>query len=155
MIDRAQQRYLLTGVTVGLVALLGGLLLLHLRGSFTIDGNAATAAPRGMTVPLDLTFTNKNGFPISVTDVKVTVRYVNGPHVDPAHRCTARDFVVEQLSSRVRVTVGAHRSRSLSELQVPDENWPEVRLVGPTSDHDCRGASVTFNYTASRSLKLW
>ena len=87
--------------------------------------------------------------------MQVTIRNVNAPNADQTHQCTEWDYAVQQIADGVEVTVGARSKRSLSDLRVPDANWPEVRLIASSPQHGCLGASLTFNYTASRSLKLW
>jgi hypothetical protein len=154
MTGRTRRRCVLAGATTCLVSVVGASMLL-LPGPFSIAGTAATPTAEGVGVPLDLTFTNDNGFPITVTRVQVTIRNVNAPNADLAHQCSERDFAVEQLAGDIKVTVGARTKRSLSDLHVPDGSWPEVSLIAAALHQGCVGASLTFNYTASRSLKLW
>jgi hypothetical protein len=154
MTGSARRQYVLPGAMACSWALIAGLVLV-LHGTFSIAGTAAVPASFGVPVPLDLTFTNDNSFPITVTHVLVTIRNVNAPNADQTHRCTERDYAVEQISGDIEVTVGARTKRSLSDLHVPDASWPEVSLIAGPENHGCAGASLTFNYTASRSLKLW
>lgn len=137
-------------------ALLGVLLLLRpFRGSFTIEGNATAPISPGVTVRLDVTLTNRSNFPITVTGLTVSVRDVNAPYANVAHPCSIGDFTVDQLRSSVVITVGARTIDSLSGLHIAATAWPQVGMRrGKAGQLGCAGASLTLDYSASRSWKI-
>jgi hypothetical protein len=114
-----------------------------------IDGNATEPISPGVKVPLDLEFTNPHGFPISVTDLSVTVKKVSAPNADDIHPCAVGDFAVDQVSSTLDIKVDAGATSTLSSLDVGRAMWPHVGLLDRSVDQDgCKGASLTLAYAA-------
>jgi len=120
---------------------------------FTIHGNAATPISPGLMSPLNLMFANPNAVSLSVTGLYVTVRKVSAPNADDAHPCSVRDFTVGQASSNLRITLAAQATRTLSSLDLPLAQWPQVGMLQRSVNQDgCKGASLTLAYAASGIL---
>jgi hypothetical protein len=118
--------------------------------SFTIDGDAVAPISPGVRAPLDLKFTNRQDVPLTVTRLRVTVQRVSAPNADKAHPCAARDFVVDQASSGLEITLARRSTSVLSRLGVSPADQPHVGMVNRAANQDgCKGASVTLAYTAS------
>ena len=132
--------------------LLAGMLVRLTLGSFSIDGNAAAPIARGVAVPLDVRFTNRYDFPISVSDLTVTVLGVSAPDADGISQCTVDDFVVGRLASNVEIAVGARATRS---LHLARGARPQVGILGRSAYQGaCKGATLTLAYTASGKLRI-
>ena len=60
--------------------------------------------------------------------------YLGSPQATPALPCTISDFSVQQYSGLLPLVVAAQSTVSLSELGVPQAEWPEVTMIDrPTS----------------------
>jgi len=117
--------------------------------AFTIHGNAAELISPGVEAFIDLEFTNPHDFPISVTELGVTVRDVSAPNADDIHRCAVGDFTVDQAPSSVRITLSARSTTTLSGLGIARTTWPRVGMRDRSFNQDgCKGASLALNYTA-------
>jgi hypothetical protein len=156
MTDVARRRHLLTWIASAVVTILAGALLVRVfAASFSMGGDATATMWHDVPVAVDVTFSNGYDFPITVTDLRVTVRSVKAPHGGGAHRCTVDDFVVRQVSSKVKITVGARATSSLSSLHLPGSTWPHVGMISRSvNQHACQGAFLTLAYTASRTVKI-
>lgn len=121
--------------------------------SFTIAGNASKPTSPGVMAPLDLSFTNPNDTPMSVTDLRVTVRKVSAPNADAGHPCAVGDFAVNQAARGLKVTVATRATSTLSSLDLPHDQWPHVVMLQRSVNQDgCKGASLTLAYAASGTL---
>lgn len=117
--------------------------------SFTIAGNALKLISPGVMAPLDLSFTNLDDAPMSVTNLRVTVRKVIAPNANAAHPCAVGDFTVSQAASGFKVTVAARATSTLSSFDLPLAQWPEVGMLQRSVNQDgCKGASLTLGYAA-------
>jgi hypothetical protein len=117
---------------------------------FAIEGSAAQSIAPGVTVPIDLEFTNPNDVSISVTDLVVTVDEVSAPRADRVHACVREDFTVDQVSPDFEITLAAGATSTLSGLGVAPEDWPRVGMLDRSVNQDgCKGASLTLGFVAS------
>ena len=115
-----------------------------------IDGNVVEPISPGVTVPLDLTFTNPHDAAMSMTSLTVAVQDINAPNSDDTHSCTIDDFTVGQAPGDLRITLAARATNTLSGLGVPSKMWPcMVMLNRPVNQDGCKGASLTLAYAAS------
>jgi hypothetical protein len=121
--------------------------------SFTIAGSATESISPGVKAPLDLKLTNPHDFPMSVTDLRVTVQKVSAPNADNARPCSIGDFAVGQASSKITITVAARATSALSSLGLARAAWPQVGMLDRSVNQDgCKGASLTLGYAASGTL---
>jgi len=138
-----------TGASTGI----GGAALADSAGSFTIGGSAAEPISPGVMAPLDLRLTNPHDSPMSVTDLRVTVREVSAPNADDAHPCAIGDFAVDQASNDLSITVPARATSTLSSLGLARAKRPHVGMLNrPANQDGCKGASLTLAYTATGTL---
>jgi hypothetical protein len=110
--------------------------------NFQISGDAtAPLYPGGAAAPVDLGFTNPNTFGITVSDVAVKIAGSSSA------ACDASNFVVgSQFAGTVRLAPGA--TRSLSQLGIPQADWPRVAMVdSPVGQNACESSSVELSYT--------
>jgi hypothetical protein len=121
--------------------------------SFTISGDLAEPVSPGVAVPLDLTIVNAHEHPLIVTDVTVTVEAVDAPHATEARPCDTDDFAVVQISTASALRVEAGTSRSLADLGMEPEEWPQVGMIDTATNQDgCKAASLELAYTATGRL---
>jgi hypothetical protein len=109
---------------------------------FQISGDAtAPLFPGGPASPVDLSFTNPNTFPIAVSGVAVKVDGTSSA------ACDASNFSVgSQLPSSLSLPPSA--TRSLSQLGIPNSDWPRVAMVDSSASQDaCKNASVQLAYS--------
>ena len=124
-------------------------------GPLTIDGNAPVVIPLDRPAAVDVEFTNHNVLPVDVTNVRVRVRRISAPNADARHPCRVDDYAVVQIPAGVRIALGRRSTSSLSTLAVSRADWPRVALRTSSANQDgCVGAVVSFDYTASRRLRI-
>ncbi len=122
--------------------------------TFGIAGDATQTMSPGVTVRIDVTMTNSNDRPMTVSGLAITIDRVTAPRADRLHPCSVDDFTVEQPEVDLRATVPANTLRSLSSLGVDQERWPRVGMVNRSVNQDgCKGALVTLVYSGSGTLQ--
>jgi len=128
----------------------GGADLANRAPQFSIAGHTARPISPGVTVPLNLRFTNRNGFIVTATRLRVALWKVIAPRANAAHRCTVRDFAVGQAPSTVKIRLAAHRTTSLRRLHLKLAAWPHVTMLDRrVNQNGCKGAFVRLRYTAA------
>jgi hypothetical protein len=116
---------------------------------FAISGNLAGLLAPGVTLPLNLTVTNPNNKPVSVTNLTVTLQSVTRAPVT-TKPCGTGDYSVTQYSGPYPLTTPANGSATLSGLGVARSSMPKVSMVNAPTDQDgCKGASLTLAYLGS------
>ena len=63
-----------------------------LSAAFQIQGDATAPVSPGISVPLDLRFTNPHVEAMTVTHLKVTIRKLTAPGADRDHPCSVSDY---------------------------------------------------------------
>jgi hypothetical protein len=119
---------------------------------FTISGNLSGALSPGVSLPLNLTLSNPNKKPLSVTNLTVTVQNVTrtSSAVTRNLPCGTADYAVTQYSGPYPLTVPANGTVSLSSLGVPPLALPKVAMLDTGSNQDgCKGATLTLAYAGS------
>jgi hypothetical protein len=128
-------------------------LVLSSSGSpFAISGDLSGMLSPGVSRPLDLTLSNPNKKPLSVTNLTVSVQTVTRTSYAIAYRlpCGADDYAITQYSGPYPLTVPAGRSASLSGLGVPSAAWPKVAMLDTATNQDgCKGAALALAYSGS------
>jgi len=106
---------------------------------YALDGDARTALLPGTSSPIDLRITNPNPVPITVVSNSTTVS-------TGTVACDPSDFaMVHELGTPVEVP--PRSTRSLSQLGVPQDDWPTVAMVETASDQDaCQDLVLTLHY---------
>jgi hypothetical protein len=124
-----------------------------LSAAFMIDGDATAPISPGITVPLDLRFTNPHPESLSVSHLRVTMHRLIAPNADSGHPCSARDYRVTQLRSSVEILLPPSATTGLQDLNIPRKSWPQVgMLYQPYNQDGCRGATLKLSYTAFGTL---
>jgi hypothetical protein len=110
---------------------------------FNISGSAtSTLYPGGPASPIDLVFENPNTSPITVNSVTVSISGTS------AALCGAENFTMDQQLQATPV-VPAGSTRSLSQLGVPQSQWPQLRMVGNGNQDACQNATVNLAYAGT------
>jgi hypothetical protein len=124
-----------------------------LSAAFQIQGDATAPVSPGITVPLDLRFTNPHVEPMTVTQLKVTMRKLTAPWADEDHPCSVEDYEVTQIASSVEIVLPPSATTGFRDLDIPQKRWPRVGMIYGASNQDgCRGATLKLAYTAFGTL---
>jgi len=119
---------------------------------FTIAGNLADPLAPGISRPLNLTLTNPNNKPLSVTNLTVTVKTVTRTAYAVSHNqpCTTGDYAVAQYSGPYPLTVPANGSASLASLGISTSARPKVSMLNTALNQDgCKGATLALAFSGS------
>ena len=121
--------------------------------NFGISGSVSAIEP-GVARPLNLSLSNPNQRPLSLTLVTVGARAVTAPHATRLLPCTLADFAIWQFSGSYPIAVPASSTLTLSSLGIPSARWPQVAMLDrPVSQNGCIGASLALSYSATGSLR--
>ena len=117
---------------------------------FTISGDLADPSSPGVLVPLDLSITNPYDDVLRVSGVVVTVDAVDAPRATTDLPCSTADFVVQQLDAGAALQIMPGETRSLSQLGIPEDGWPQVGMTDAESNQDgCKGATLSLEYAGT------
>ena len=111
-----------------------------IRKQFGIQGEAGVGLRPGTGTALDLVMSNPFKFPIRVVEMSVMA---TGPA-----SCSATENL-ETVSSSFKgdVVIPANSARSLSELKVPSDQWPQLRMKNSgVNQNACKNASFQLTY---------
>jgi hypothetical protein len=132
-----------------LVAGAGGGMFDKPRQFFTIDGNLDKPVYPGGSVPLDLSVTNPLETDLGVSRLLVEVDAVDAPNATIWQPCEIDDFAVEQLSGYDELIVEAGATTTLTDLGIPREDWPRVRMFNADYNQDgCKNATFSLAFSA-------
>ena len=124
-----------------------------LSAAFQIQGDATAPVSPGISVPLDLRFTNPHIEPMAVTHLKVTIRKLTAPGADRDHPCSVSDYQLKQIADSVEIMLPPSATTGFRELHIPEKRWPQVGMIYGESNQDgCRGATLKLGYTAFGTL---
>jgi hypothetical protein len=127
-----------------------GYVSVRASSSFTISGDVRRPISPGELVPIDFRLDNTSDVDLAIDDITVAVVGIDAPRADVDHPCSAADFEVRQLSGGVLLRIAGNSAENLSEMALPEENWPAVSMVNrPVNQDGCKGASLTLRYEAS------
>ncbi|MGW5192831.1 COG1470 family protein [Kribbella sp. NPDC004138] len=119
---------------------------------FAISGDLSGTLAPGISRPLDLTLTNPNKKPISVTNLTVTVQSVTRTSYATTHNlpCAPADYKVTHYGGTYPLTVPGSGNASLSGLGIAQSAWPQVTMLDTATNQDgCKGATITLAYAGS------
>jgi hypothetical protein len=117
---------------------------------FTISGDSIGALAPGLAVPLDLTLANPGPSDIAITGLKANVTGVGAPKSGADRPCTVDDFSVVPFSGAYGFTLGSSRTTTLSQLNFPAAEWPQLKMLNrPVNQDGCKGASLTLSYSGT------
>jgi hypothetical protein len=112
---------------------------------FTIRGTVAGSLTLGGSVPIVLSITNPNPYPITVVELDIKVDGVTTAASGQA--CDTGDFVVRQLTGALPLPIPASKTVTLTELGVAETAQPRLTLLNrPTVNQDgCKGIHVSLS----------
>lgn len=123
------------------------------RTSFTISGNVTRVLSPGAAATVDLALANPNSFDIRVTSVtvKVEVATTKAGAANAACDGTKNLVVTRQLGADV--TLPKKATRSLSQLGVPESQWPLVTMPNLAVNQDaCKLTTFTLTYSGTAEM---
>jgi hypothetical protein len=124
-----------------------------LSAAFQIQGDALAPVSPGISVPLDLRFTNPHVEAMTVTHLKVTVRKLTAPGAEPDHPCSVSDYALTQIADSVEIMLPPSATTGFRDLGIPEKRWPQVGMIYGESNQDgCRGATLKLSYSAFGTL---
>lgn len=123
--------------------------LVVLRRNFEIRGSVAQPFHPGATRMVDLVISNPFTFDIKVVDVAITVESVtSGGQPNPA--CSASENLVTARAFNGAVIIPRNATASLSELGVPEAQWPILEMPNlPVNQDACKASTFHFSYTGT------
>jgi hypothetical protein len=117
--------------------------------SFRIAGNVTGLAP-GVTQPVELTLTNPNDVPITVTSVTITIGDGTTKNGQPNPGCSGTTNLVLVHSLVGSVTVPANTTASLTDLSVATSRWPALQMPDlPVNQDACKDTSFSLTYAGA------
>jgi hypothetical protein len=116
----------------------------HDNRAFTITGTLDRSLAPGVTGFLDLSITNPNNQPISITNLTVSLTGTSKPG------CATSNFSVAQLSGAYPFTVPANSTRTLSQLGIAQSVRPRVTMIDlPVNQDVCKTTGLTLGYSGT------
>lgn len=115
---------------------------------FTVGGDLATPLYPGTSESLDLTFINPNASTVTLAPGAVTSANITITTSRPV-TCPASNFAVTQgLTATVVIPANQLSEISLSDLSVPQADWPVISMLETNTNQDaCQGALLTLTYS--------
>ena len=119
---------------------------------FTLSGDVTQLLSPGTTAALNVKITNPFNYDILITAVTVTVQHATTKNGQPNPTCdgTTNLIVTRQFSGTSPLKVKADRTVSLSDLGIPQSQWPQLLMPDlPTNQDACKGTTTKFTYSAT------
>jgi hypothetical protein len=118
---------------------------------FTLSGNITQALSPGTAARLNVKITNPFKFDIMISQLTVTVRRATTKNGQPNPGCDGTvNLIVSSQYTGAPLKVKEERTVSLSDLNVPQSQWPLLTMPDlPTNQDACKGATTTFDYSAT------
>lgn len=115
--------------------------------NFTVGGSLTTPLYPGTSLPLNMTFTNPNSSPITISSGGISASNITITSNAPG--CASSNFAVKQgLTSAVTIPANQSTPISLSALGVPQADWPVIEMIETNTNQDaCEGAKLTLTYS--------
>ncbi|MFD7156238.1 hypothetical protein ACFV9C_16640 [Kribbella sp. NPDC059898] len=123
------------------------LVLLTSGKPFTISGNLSGQLAPGISRPLDLTLTNPNKKPVSVTNLTVAITSITRTPYAISHNqpCGSADYKITQYSGTYPLSIPANATATL-----PTGSAPQVAMLDTATNQDgCKGATIALAYSGS------
>jgi hypothetical protein len=110
--------------------------------AFTIAGAVDRALSPGVTGYLNLALTNPNNQTLSITNLTVSITGTS------MSGCTASgNFSTTQFSGIYPLSLPSNSTRTLSQLGVPQSQWPKVTMVNLATNQDvCKSTGLTLAF---------
>jgi hypothetical protein len=122
----------------------------QLSTNFTISGDLPRALEPGSAASLDLALSNPDPVEIAISSLEVRLAGLSAPLANASYPCSLQDFEVIQFSGSYGFKVPASSTRTLSELGLPPEQWPQVAMLDrPVNQNGCKGSSLSLSYAGA------
>ena len=121
-----------------------------LPAPFTVNGSIVGDLSPGMEREVNLSFTNPNDAPISVTAVTIVIAEttMKGGQANPA--CSGSVNLVVTQGFTAPVVVPAGTTATLAELGVSQSLWPRVQMPNLNTNQDaCKNTSFALSYSGT------
>jgi hypothetical protein len=114
--------------------------------NFTVNGSITPKLYPGASQPVNLSITNPNPENITVTEGSITLG------VTTIAGCSgSANFALSQ-NLTVNAVVPADSTKSLSDLSIPQADWPVLSMLDTTANQDaCENATLTLTWGAEAS----
>jgi hypothetical protein len=118
---------------------------------FTVAGSLADPLHPGASSELNVRITNPYNFAIEVTGLTVVPKAETTRDGQPNPDCDGTvNLITERQFSGPSIVVPKQSTRSLSDLAIPQSQWPELLMPNLSTNQDaCKGTSFTFAFSAS------
>ena len=118
---------------------------------FTLSGNISQQLSPGASSVLNVKITNPFNFDIMVSQLTVTVRHATTKNGQPNPGCDGTvNLVVTRQYAGPPLKVKESRTVSLSDLNVPQSQWPLLLMPNLATNQDaCKGATLRLSFTGS------
>jgi hypothetical protein len=114
--------------------------------TFSVGGDLASSLYPGTSSPLDMTFTNPGSSPITIDTADLTSSNISITTNQPG--CGSSNFQATGLGADVTIPADQFEPISLSNLNVPQADWPVISMIDTNTNQDaCEGASLTLTYS--------
>lgn len=121
-----------------------------LRSGFEITGSLDQALFPGASQRLNLSLGNPYNFPLRVLGVQVTVEEATTRDGAPNPGCIGSDNLAVLQGMTAEVVVPANSTRSLSQLSVPQSQWPLIQMRNLSTNQDaCKNNTFKLSYTGT------
>ena len=103
-----------------------------------------------MQKPVDLSFTNPFAFSITILSVEVMVGAGTTKQGQPNPACSGSSNLVVVRALAAQPVVGPRSTASLTQLGVPQSEWPVLRMPDlPVNQDACKNTTFALAYTGS------
>lgn len=121
--------------------------------SFTIQGSVTKVLYPGATSTVDLVLTNPNPIAIKVTSVVVTVAAATTKAGAPNPACNGATNLTVTRQLGPDVVIPGRATRTLTQLGVPESQWPLVTMPNlPVNQDACKATTFTLNYSGAADI---
>jgi len=121
--------------------------------SFTVNGSVTKVLYPGATATVDLVLTNPNLLAIKVTSVTMTVAAATTKAGAPNPACNGATNLTVTRQLGAELTIPGRATRTLTQLGVPESQWPQVTMPNLAVNQDaCKATAFTLNYSGAAGL---
>ena len=122
------------------------------KAGFAISGDAVGRLAPGVTLPVNLAFTNpfNNAKGINLIDIGITVNDLTMKDGQPNLACLGSINLFVDRGSAWKINVPRNSTVSLGSLGIEEHLWPQVTMRNLDTNQDaCKNSVFTFSYTGT------
>jgi hypothetical protein len=122
------------------------------KAGFAISGDAVGRLAPGVTLPVNLAFTNpfNNAQGINLIDIGITVNDLTTRDGRPNPECLGSVNLFVEPGSAWKINVPRKSTVSLESLGIEEALWPQVTMRNLDTNQDaCKNSVFTFSYTGT------